>query len=53
MQGVFPPVLEALFKAQPVWASHGQPNLAKAWEAAKAAGLNGPRSVPGRYRSDA
>jgi len=40
LQGAFEPVLEALFVAQPVWAAHGAPNLAKAWEAAAAAGLN-------------
>ena len=40
LQGNFEPVLEALFAAQPVWAAHGAPNLAKAWEAAAAAGLN-------------
>lgn len=44
MQGVFQPVLEALLEAQPVWASHGQPNIAKAWEAAKAAGLDETRA---------
>lgn len=39
LQGRFWPVLEALFAAQPSWASHGQPNLENAWRAARSAGL--------------
>lgn len=39
-QDKFQPVLEALLDAQPVWASHGAPNIAKAWEAARKAGLD-------------
>jgi protein-disulfide isomerase len=37
-------VLEALLDAQPVWASHGNPNMAKAWEAARDAGLDEARA---------
>jgi protein-disulfide isomerase len=44
LQGKFEPVLEALLEAQPVWASHGSPNLAKAWEAAANAGLDEERA---------
>jgi protein-disulfide isomerase len=44
IQGVFQPVLEALLAAQPVWASHSAPNIAKAWEAARAAGLDEARA---------
>jgi protein-disulfide isomerase len=40
LQGKFQPVLEALLDAQPVWASHGSPNMARAWEAARKAGLD-------------
>ncbi len=39
-QGVFAPVLEAILLAQPEWASHGAPNLARAWAAAESAGLD-------------
>jgi protein-disulfide isomerase len=39
-QGKFKPVLAALFDGQPEWASHGAPNLARAWELAGAAGLD-------------
>lgn len=34
------PVLEALLEAQPVWADHGRPDIARAWTAAAAAGLD-------------
>jgi protein-disulfide isomerase len=44
LQGKFQPVLEALLDAQPVWASHGNPNMAKAWEAARKAGLDEERA---------
>jgi protein-disulfide isomerase len=44
LQGKFQPVLEALLDAQPVWASHGAPNIAKAWEAARKAGLDEERA---------
>lgn len=37
-QNVFPQVLEAVLAAQPGW--HDDPKVAKAWEAAAAAGLN-------------
>jgi len=37
-------VLEALLAAQPVWASHSAPDIAKAWEAARAAGLDEARA---------
>jgi protein-disulfide isomerase len=52
LQGVFQPVLEALLDAQPAWASHGRPDLSKAWEAARSAGLDESRarrdmSLPG------
>ena len=40
LQGLFEPSLEALLEAQPEWAVHGQPQLAKAWAAAAKAGLN-------------
>lgn len=37
-QGVFPQVLEAVLEAQPGW--HDDPQIAKAWAAAEAAGLD-------------
>lgn len=40
LQGVFNPVLEAILQAQPSWAAHDAPDIAKAWEAASAAGLD-------------
>lgn len=40
LQGVFLPVLEALFAAQPAWARHDGPQLDKAWAAATRAGLD-------------
>jgi protein-disulfide isomerase len=40
LQNVFEPVLEALFAKQPEWAVHGAPNLSRAWDIAKAAGLD-------------
>ena len=43
-QDKFQPVLEALLDAQPVWASHASPNIAKAWEAARMAGLDEARA---------
>ena len=39
-QGVFVPVMEALLDAQDEWADHHKPQIAKAWAAAAAAGLN-------------
>ena len=39
LQNVFEPVLEALLRAQPLWASHGAPRIELAWDAAVAAGL--------------
>ena len=43
-QGVFEPVLEAILTAQPEWASHGTPNLSRAWAVAEAAGLDVARA---------
>ena len=40
LQGLFEPVLEALLKTQPQWASHSGAELDIAWEAAKTAGLD-------------
>jgi protein-disulfide isomerase len=37
-------VLEALLDAQPIWASHSAPNIAKAWDAARKAGLDEERA---------
>jgi len=39
-QGRFVPVLEALLARQPEWAVHGAPDLGKAWEFARLAGLD-------------
>lgn len=39
-QGLFLPVLEALYAAQPQWASHGAPDLDIAWQAAAQTGLD-------------
>ena len=39
-QGVYLPVLEAMLDAQPEWADHHQPDIAKAWAAAASAGLD-------------
>lgn len=44
MQSKFQPVLEALLDAQPVWASHANPDTGKAWEAARNAGLDEARA---------
>lgn len=38
MQGVYEPVLKAVFEAQPQW--HDDPSLKAAWAAAEAAGLD-------------
>jgi protein-disulfide isomerase len=43
-QGKFEPVLDALFERQQEWASHHAPDVAQAWEIAKANGLNIPRA---------
>ena len=43
-QGKFEPVLEALLARQPKWAAHGAPDLEKAWEFARAAGLDVERA---------
>jgi len=40
LQNKFEPVLEALLKDQHEWASHGSPNLSRAWEIAESAGLD-------------
>ncbi|KQP14809.1 thioredoxin domain-containing protein [Pseudorhodoferax sp. Leaf267] len=39
-QGRFEPVLQALMDGQPVWANHGTPDPDRAWEFARAAGLD-------------
>ena len=39
-QGVYVPVLEAMLEAQPDWADHHRPDIAKAWAAAALAGLD-------------
>ena len=39
-QGVYLPVLEAMLDAQPEWADHHRPDIAKAWTAAASAGLD-------------
>jgi len=39
-QGRLEPVMEALFREQPRWASHGAPDLALAWQIAARAGLD-------------
>lgn len=39
-QGKFDDILGVLFDAQPDWASHGSPDLDRAWKAAGAAGLD-------------
>lgn len=36
----FEPVMDALMQSQPVWASHGNPATERAWEFARAAGLD-------------
>src|SRR3546814_13756603 len=56
LQGVFQPVLEKILEAQPEWASHGTPDLSKAWDAARAAGLDvesprPTRDLPGISRA--
>jgi protein-disulfide isomerase len=43
-QGLFEPVLEALYAAQDVWAAHGAPNLGEAWRAARLAGIDQARA---------
>jgi protein-disulfide isomerase len=43
-QGMFEPVLEALYAAQDVWAAHGAPNLDAAWQAARRAGIDQARA---------
>lgn len=40
LQDKFLPVMEALLEAQPLWADHHRPDIAKAWAAAGAAGLD-------------
>lgn len=40
LQDLFEPVLEALLKDQNQWASHHSPNIERAWELAKAVGLD-------------
>jgi protein-disulfide isomerase len=40
LQNTFTPVLEALLSGQSEWASHGSPNISRAWEIARSAGLD-------------
>lgn len=40
LQGKFEPVLEALLERQPIWAAHNSPDMAKAWDFARMAGLD-------------
>jgi len=40
LQELFLPVLEALLKDQNQWASHGSPDIDRAWELAQSAGLD-------------
>ena len=40
LQGDFWKALEALYAAQPVWASHGRPDLNQIWPALRQAGFN-------------
>lgn len=40
LQGLFVPLLETLLKDQNEWASHHNPNIDRAWELAKTAGLD-------------
>lgn len=44
-QGLYQPVLESLLQAQPLWADHGQPNIGRAFQAAKDAGLDLPKAL--------
>ncbi len=44
MQNIFKPVLENLLEKQPAWASHGAPDISKAWQAAAEAGLDVARA---------
>ncbi|MDP2411556.1 MAG: thioredoxin domain-containing protein [Pseudolabrys sp.] len=44
IQGKFESVLEALLARQPEWADHAGPDLNKAWEFARAAGLDTERA---------
>lgn len=44
LQGKFLPVFEALLAGQPQWAVHGAPDLNKAWEFARSAGLDVERA---------
>ena len=43
-QKKFEPVMDALFERQQEWASHHAPNVAQAWEIAKANGVNMARA---------
>jgi len=51
LQDKFIPVLEALLRVQPLWADHGRPDIAKAWDAAGAAGLDLERARKDATRS--
>lgn len=44
LQGRFEAVLEALLAGQDDWASHGSPNLSRAWQIAGSVGLDSPRA---------
>ncbi|AEQ52812.1 DsbA family protein [Pelagibacterium halotolerans] len=43
-QGLYVPVMEAIFAAQPQWAAHGSPNMDLAWSAAEEVGLDVERA---------
>ncbi len=43
-QGLFEPVLEALYASQDVWASHSGPRIDAAWQAARRAGIDQARA---------
>lgn len=44
-QGRFETILDALLASQPVWASHDNPAIERAWEAAIAAGLDADQAA--------
>lgn len=52
LQNLFEPVLEALLAAQPSWAIHGAPDLSRAWEVARGAGLDLARARRERSRPE-
>lgn len=52
LQNLFEPVLEALLAAQPSWAVHGAPDLNRAWDVARTAGLDVARARRERSRPE-